>query len=409
MHALAPFLDFDGDPYPVALNGRVLWVLDGYTTSDLYPVRGERRPQPADLDERARSPVQLHPQQRQGHRRRLRRDVTFYAIDDVDPVLKVWESAFPGLFRPSSEMPDGLADHLRYPEELFRIQTAAYSKYQLPPSQFFDRIGAWSVAQAPPNQAQPTVTPTVGRDPGDRREQPAAGVLRRVQLGQVRAVLLDVPGARRRRPSTFELYRPFVQFSTNDDRRELQAFMTASSDPATYGRLVAYTVNDELPNGPLQVANTMAQDPLISQQVTLIDQRGSQVVLGDLQMIPVAERDRLAAADVLRAERWGPAADEVRARQLQRQRGVRREHRRGARQAVPRFRRPTSATASTSTASHRARDDDQPTGLDTTTTDHPVDDGQSIDRRRRPPGAAGTRPRSCSPRPTGCSSTPTPR
>ena len=88
--------------------------------------------------------------------------------------------------------------------------------------------------------------------------------------------------------STFELYRPFVQFSTNDDRRELQAFMTASSDPATYGQLIAYTVSNELPNGPLQVANTMSQDPLISQQVTLIDQRGSQVVLGDLQMVPVA-------------------------------------------------------------------------------------------------------------------------
>ena len=145
--------------------------------------------------------------------------------------------------------------------------------------------------------------------------------------------------------STFELYRPFVPFSTNDDRRELQAFMTASSDPATYGQLIAYTVgNDQLPNGPLQVANTMAQDPLISQQVTLIDQRGSQVVLGDLQMVPVA--GGIVWIRPMFSEPTGrlAAADEVRARQLQRQRDVRREHRRGAGQAVqrlrPRSRRP---------------------------------------------------------------------
>ena len=184
-------------------------------------------------------------------------------------------------------MPDGLVDHLRYPEELFRVQTSAYSKYQLPPSQFFDRIGAWSVAQAPPQQAQASVTPTVGVTPvtdATNRQQAFSD-----ESSSARFVpyysMFQAPG---QTAETFELYRPFVQFSTNDDRRELQAFMTASSDPGSYGRLVAYTVKNELPNGPLQVANIMAQDPLISQQVTLIDQRGTQVVLGDLQMIPVA-------------------------------------------------------------------------------------------------------------------------
>jgi len=90
-------------------------------------------------------------------------------------ITKVWQSAFPGLFRPQSDMPPGLVDHLRYPEELFRIQTAAYSKYQLPPSQFFDRNGAWSVAQAPPNQAQATSVPAAAitpvTDANDRQQQ----------------------------------------------------------------------------------------------------------------------------------------------------------------------------------------------------------------------------------------------
>ncbi len=287
VHALAPFVHFDADPYPVALNGSVVWVVDGYTTSDLYPYgeNGDRNQLTgtSGLD----SPFNYIRNSVKAVVDAYNGTVTFYAVDNVDPVLKVWESAFPGLFKPESDMPAGLVDHLRYPEELFRIQTAAYSKYQLPPNQFFDRIGAWSVAQAPPNQAQPTATPTVGVAPvtdANNQQQAFSD-----ESSSARFVpyysMFQAPG---QTTSTFELYRPFVQFSTNDDRRELQAFMTASSDPATYGRLVAYTVTNDLPNGPLQVANTMAQDPLISQQVTLIDQRGSQVVLGDMQMVPVA-------------------------------------------------------------------------------------------------------------------------
>lgn len=289
VRTLAPFLDFDGDPYPVALNGRVYWIVDAYTTSDLYPYgqNGDRTQLTASsgLDKPfnyIRNSVKAVVDAYDG-------STTFYMVDPSDPVLRVWDSAFPGLFRPSDEMPAGLVEHLRYPEELFRVQTAAYSKYQLPPSQFFDRNGAWSVAQAPPNQAQPTSTPTANVTPvtdANTRQQQAFSD----ESGSAKFVpyytMFQAPG---QTTSTFELFRPFVPFSTNDDRRELQSFMTASSDPATYGQLTAYIVtNDQLPNGPLQVANTMSQDPLISQQVTLIDQRGSQVVLGDLQMIPVA-------------------------------------------------------------------------------------------------------------------------
>jgi uncharacterized membrane protein (UPF0182 family) len=288
VHTLAPFLEFDGDPYPVQLDGKVYWVVDGYTTSDLYPYgqNGDRSQLTAASGLTA--PFNYIRNSVKGVVDAYDGTVTFYVVDDNDPVLKVWESAFPGLFRPQAEMPSGLADHLRYPEELFRIQTAAYSKYQLPPNQFFDRIGAWSVAQAPPNQAQPTSGVTVGVTPvTDANSQQQAFS---DESSSARFVpyysMFQAPGQAK---STFELYRPFVPFSTDDGRRELQAFMTASSDPATYGQLIAYTVtNEQLPNGPLQVANTMAQDPLISQQVTLIDQRGSQVVLGDLQMIPVA-------------------------------------------------------------------------------------------------------------------------
>ena len=146
---LAPFLSFDNDPYPVALDGRVLWVIDAYTTSDRYPYgeSGDRK--------------QLSPGSGLDHPFNYVRNsikvvvdaydgtVDFYIIDDVDPIAKVWQSAFPGLFKTKDQMPAGLDAHLRYPEELFRVQTAAYSKYRLSPDAFFGRTGAWSVAQAP--------------------------------------------------------------------------------------------------------------------------------------------------------------------------------------------------------------------------------------------------------------------
>ncbi len=282
---LAPFLSFDGDPYPVELGGRVLWVIDGYTTSNLYPYGqdGDRSGLEPNSGLSApfnyvRNSVKVTVDAYDG-------SVHMYVVDDVDPVLKVWESAFPGLFRPKSEMPEGLSAHLRYPEELFRVQTSAYSKYQLAPDQFFDRNGAWSVAQAPAAQGQAAATaPTASTVPGDAAQQAFSGESNAKKFVPYYS-MFQAPG---QTSPTFELYRPFVKFTVDDTRLELQSYMTASSDPANYGQLVAYTVTNELPDGPVQVSNVMAQDPLISQQVTLIDQRGSNVVLGDLQMVPIA-------------------------------------------------------------------------------------------------------------------------
>jgi uncharacterized membrane protein (UPF0182 family) len=285
VRTLAPFLQFDGDPYPVALGGRVLWVVDGYTTSDLYPYGENGDRSQLDASSGLSKPFNYVRNSVKAVVDAYDGTTTFYAVDQADPVLKVWESAFPSLFKPMSQMPPGLTAHLRYPEELFRIQTAAYSKYQLPPDQFFDRIGAWSVAQAPPNQAQATAATGAPTTDGATSQQQAFSD----ESSSARFVpYYSMFKAPDQSEATFQLFRPYVKFSTNDDRRELQAFMTASSDPATYGKLTAYTVAEPLPNGPLQVANTMAQEPSISEQVTLIDQRGSQVVLGDLQMVPIA-------------------------------------------------------------------------------------------------------------------------
>ena len=160
---LAPFLSFDNDPYPVALNGRVLWVIDAYTTSDRYPYgqSGDRTQLNAGsgLDHPfnyVRNSIKVVVDAYDG-------TVDFYIIDDEDPIAKVWQSAFPGLFKTATRCRQGLDAHLRYPEELFRVQTAAYSKYRLSPEAFFGRTGAWSVAQAPIGRPKAGTSSTHGQ------------------------------------------------------------------------------------------------------------------------------------------------------------------------------------------------------------------------------------------------------
>ena len=106
--------------------------------------------------------------------------VTFYVVDADDPIIQAWEGAFGDLFTPGEEMPAELREHLRYPEDLFRVQTDVYSKYQLDPADFFEREGAWSVAQAPgvdPRERRPPPRRRHRRRRGERRRDLAAGVV----------------------------------------------------------------------------------------------------------------------------------------------------------------------------------------------------------------------------------------
>lgn len=289
---IAPFLSLDGDPYPVAVDGRVVWVIDGYTTSNRYPY-GEG----ADLK-------QLDPGSGLNHPLNYVRNsvkavvdaydgsVTLYEMDPRDPILKVWESAFPNLIQPLTEMPADLQTHLRYPEELFRIQTAAYSKYRLPASEFFERNGAWSVALAAPEQTKNLL-------------DAAGGVVTQDTIA-TETVSSDQFASDSNSPrfepyytmfhadggdaATFQLYRPFQPFSPNDQYKNLVSYMTASSDPGTYGQMVAYTLPDSTQiDGPFNVGASMVSFPDVSAYVTANNQQGSTVQLGDLQMLPVAD------------------------------------------------------------------------------------------------------------------------
>lgn len=288
---LAPFLSFDGDPYPVALDGRVVWVIDGYTTSSRYPY--SQTADSSQLDDGAglkfplnyvRNSVKAVVDAYDG-------GITLYVNDPSDPVLQVWRSAFPDLFTPNDQMPAGLIDHLRYPEELFRLQTAAFSKYRLEKEDFFDREGAWSVALAAPEQPPSRNT---GITPVDT-VAPAETAATEVDAGASSFPVEQkadrfVPYYAMFHPegdevAEFSLYRPFQPFSVKNDRREMVAYMTADSN----GRLIAYTVSGVLPEGPNVVGANISTDQDFSPAVTGLALAGSDVVYGDLQMIPVGD------------------------------------------------------------------------------------------------------------------------
>ena len=281
---LAPFLRFDADPYPVVVNGTVQWVLDAYTISDRYPYA-----QQANVDQLTpggglntsfnyvRNSVKAVVDAFTG-------DVKFYVVDAEDPITKAWAKAFPDFFTDVSEAPVELTSHFRYPEDLFRVQTNVYGRYQFDDATlFFNRDAAWSVAQAPPTEPEAI-----------------SGVVGGTGVGGIESIDVRDASVLRFEPyytmfhggdglgePTFSMLRPFVPFSADNARKELRALMVVSSDPKSYGKIQVFELGEPLPEGPATVAAEFGSDPVIAQQITLLDQRGSRVIYGDLQVVPV--------------------------------------------------------------------------------------------------------------------------
>ncbi|MEL6890404.1 MAG: UPF0182 family protein [Actinomycetota bacterium] len=290
---LAPFLSYDADPYPVELDGRVVWVVDAYTTTSRYPysesvgdIQLSDRSGLSSSDNYVRNSVKAVVDAYTG-------EVTLYVIDDVDPIIRAWQSAFPDLFTSFDEMPDDLRDNLRYPEDLFRVQTDRYSKYRIAPELFYPRTGAWSVAQAPPTD--PNETTVV---PGNADAATAASNTFARESNALRFppyyTFFDTAPQDEPTNEEFVIFRPFVEFSTADQRTQLQAYMTASSEPDNYGKLTTWIVqpgDGGLPDGPLRVASNAESTPEISDRITLDNDAdgGTTVRFGDLQIIPVAD------------------------------------------------------------------------------------------------------------------------
>ncbi len=278
---LAPFLDFDADPYPVVVDGKLLWVIDGYTTTDQFPyaqraVTGQL-PEGSDLGHRfnyIRNSVKAVVDAYDG-------TVTFYVVDPTDPLIRAYQKAFPELFTDESEMTETLRAHLRYPEDLFRVQTTMWARYHIEDSaEFYSQSDAWNVAQDPGTVAG--IVNTTQTTDAQGRVGPGAE-----QRIDPYYLLMQLPGEQ---DLSYVLLRPFVPFSENDSRKELVAFMTASSDPDDYGELKVFVMpRNRLPDGPALVAANIASEEEISAELTLLDQQGSQVRQGNLLLVPVGE------------------------------------------------------------------------------------------------------------------------
>ena len=296
LEKLAPFLSYDADPYPVEVDGGVKWVVDGYTTTSRYPysesvgnVQLSEGSGLSSSDNYVRNSVKAVVDAYTG-------EVTLYVVDDTDPIIKAWQQVFPDLFTSFDEMPDQLRAHLRYPEDLFRVQTDRYSKYRISAADFFRREGAWSVAQAPGER--PGERTSAGTAAGSAAAPTAASSTFQSESNTKRFVpyytFFDMSRDGEPPDEQFVIFRPFVEFSTADQRTELRAYMTASSDPDTYGQLTSFVVTPpsgvSLPDGPLRVASRAESTDEISFRISRDNQQGggTSVRFGDLQAIPVA-------------------------------------------------------------------------------------------------------------------------
>jgi len=274
----APFLRIDADPYLVIADGRLVWVLDGYTTSDAYPYSQSFTGQ-GGLDgsfNYVRNSLKATVDAYDG-------TITFYVVDPDDPVIKAYRAAFPQLFTDGSKMPEDVRVHLRYPQDLFRTQTDMYRKYHVTdPTTFFQGSNNWEVSPDPgsgyvgiPNIDAATTSTT-------NAPQAAASTGPRMEPLYV---LMRLPGEER---EEFVLIRPFVPVSKGNLLNNLAAFMVARPQPTAREPLRSYPMpSGRSVFGPVQVDATINTTDEISSQFTLLGRTGSRVYQGSLQLVPI--------------------------------------------------------------------------------------------------------------------------
>jgi len=256
-----PFLDFDNDPYLVITDaGEMKWILDAYTVSDAYPYAQRT----ADGTTYMRNSVKVVIDAYDG-------TVDAYIADPNDPVVQTYAKIFGGIFKPISAMPPDVRRHVRYPGDLFRLQTALHATYHMTqPDAFYHREDQWQI-------------------PGGLGRSTNANPF-------MRHIIMRLPGEK---SPEFIFMTPF----TPRGKDNLAAWMVARMDGANYGKLSVYRFpKQSLVYGPKQIANRINQDTDISRQLTLWDQRGSQVIRGELLVIPIEESLIYVQPIYLRAE-----------------------------------------------------------------------------------------------------------
>jgi uncharacterized membrane protein (UPF0182 family) len=257
---IAPFLRYDKDPYLVVDDGgRLVYVQDAYTISNSFPnangfagsALGADSGLAQDDFNYIRNSVKITMDAYDG-------TMHFYVTDPTDPIVRAWQGVFPGLFEPLSSMPAGLVSHLRVPEELFNVQTRMYGRYHVSQTlTFFNNTDRWTIPDPQTNQQS---LPT-----------------------EAYYVVMRMP---EEKGVEFLLLQPMIAQS----RPNMIAWVAARSDVPNYGQVVTYRFpTDTTIFGPAQIEARIDQDPTISAQISLWNQSGSQVIRGNLIVIPVGE------------------------------------------------------------------------------------------------------------------------
>lgn len=248
---LAPFLEYDEDPYLVINQGRLQWVLDAYTSSNALPYASVYPDRDFNY---IRNSVKVVIDAYDG-------TVDFYAVDLKDPILQTYRKIFPGVFKDLSQMSPTLKTHLRYPETLFTVQSNMLKNFHMTDTTvFYNKEDSWDIAKelfdSKPQNVEPYYT------------------------------IMQIPGTGQ---SEFVLMLPFTPASSSTNtRNNMVAWMAARMDAEHYGELILFKLpkNIEI-DGPLQVESRIDQDPEISKQLTLWNQQGSSVIRGNLLVLPM--------------------------------------------------------------------------------------------------------------------------
>lgn len=276
---VAPFLRFDDDPYLVVVDGKLQWLLDGYTISDRYPysqpvaqtpevekvLKGEKEAAiRRDNINYIRNSVKVLLDAYDGSLR-------FFVVDETDPVLMTYRKIFPHLFEPPDAIPPNVKAHFRYPEDLLKIQAQMYLTYHMKNAEvFYNREDLWRL----PKQVY---------EGNEVVMEPYYAIMR-------------LPGEEK---AGFILIQPF----TPANKDNMIAWMAARSNGQDYGKLLLYEFPKQmLVYGPRQIEARIDQDPQISQQFTLWSQAGSKVIRGDLLIIPIDQSLLYVEPVYLRAE-----------------------------------------------------------------------------------------------------------
>ncbi|MFT6563416.1 MAG: uncharacterized membrane protein (UPF0182 family) [Actinomycetes bacterium] len=268
VNKVAPWLQLDSDPYPIVVDGRMKWIVDGYTTSNSYPFSSRVSLSDAITDSAVirTGPGTIGPRDDINYIRNSVKatvdaydgTVNLYEWDEADPVLKTWRNVFPDVIQPKAELPAGVLEHVRYPEDGFKVQRMLFSRYHVTdPAAFYSGQDFWNVPIDPTQSQENSLQPPY-------------------------YLSLQMPGQDAPKFSLTTTYAPV-------NRQTLAAFMSVDSSPGeNFGNIVALKLprNSTIP-GPVQVQNAFDSNAEIANEINILRRGGTEVQLGNLLSLPV--------------------------------------------------------------------------------------------------------------------------